>query len=166
MLDKKIHIKVSKNMNIPVLPGVYCFYTGNDIIYIGSSCNLKKRITLSHQTLSKIINDKIPEVFISYIITEKYIHIERGLINRHKPFYNKVKTVLIKTNYPKMVKAMHMAADRELRKLSRKYISKETYLKLAKKHDVSGQTVINYIYGLGSDGFLKQCLIEDFQAGV
>lgn len=163
MLDKKVNIKVSKKMIIPAASGVYRFFTGKDIIYIGSAINLKSRVNFTHQKLLRIIKDKVPNVMVSYILTEYYFSMERFLINKHKPFYNKIKPVFIKTNYPKVAKKIHMEADRKLRKLSNRYISKDTIIKLAKKHDVSGQTVINYIYGLGKDGFLKQCLIEDLK---
>lgn len=62
----------------------------------------------------------------------------------------------------------HRLTDRKLNKLAQKHINGNTLrteaARLGKKYDVSGQTIINYIYGQGKDGFLKEALISELAA--
>lgn len=59
----------------------------------------------------------------------------------------------------------HMDTDKRLNKVAQKVINKnrlrEISRELAPKYQVSSQTIINYIYGQGKDGFLKEALIAD-----
>lgn len=63
------------------------------------------------------------------------------------------------------VKQRHKAIDKQLNKVAQKIINapntRAEAKKLAIKYQVSGQTILNYIYGMGSDGFLKEALIAD-----
>jgi len=63
------------------------------------------------------------------------------------------------------VKQRHKAVDKRLNKAAQKIINGPNTRKevkpLAEKHGVSGQTILNYLYGMGSDGFLKEALIAD-----
>lgn len=65
------------------------------------------------------------------------------------------------------LKKLHKATDKKLLAVAQKAINhgnmKEISKNLGEKHGVSGQTIRNYVFGQGKDGFLKQCLIEDFE---
>lgn len=62
----------------------------------------------------------------------------------------------------------HKEIDKELGLVSRKVLSKakshfSIANKIAAKYDKSWQTILNYANGQGSDGFLKEALLEDFK---
>ena len=63
------------------------------------------------------------------------------------------------------VEQRHRKTDKTLNRVAQKLINsprtKSAVLPLAKKHGVSSQTILNYLYGMGSDGFLKEALISD-----
>lgn len=63
------------------------------------------------------------------------------------------------------VKQRHIRANKALSRAAQKIKNGPNTRKavepLAKKHRVSGQTILNYLYGMGSDGFLKEALIAD-----
>lgn len=63
------------------------------------------------------------------------------------------------------VEQRHRKTDKSLNRLAQKIINgpntKLAIQPLAKKHGVSSQTILNYLYGMGSDGFLKEALIAD-----
>lgn len=63
------------------------------------------------------------------------------------------------------IKQRHRNTDKRLNKAAQKIINsnklREFAKELAPKYDVSGQTIINYIYGQGKDGFLKEALIDE-----
>lgn len=63
-----------------------------------------------------------------------------------------VKQRHIKTNSVLNKSAQHILQSKNTKKI----ISP-----LALKYDVSLQTILNYLHGMGSDGFLKEALIED-----
>lgn len=62
-------------------------------------------------------------------------------------------------------KQLHKDADKRLKAAAQKVIDADGVRKFARevapKYKISGQTVINYIYGQGKDGFLKECLIDE-----
>jgi len=59
----------------------------------------------------------------------------------------------------------HKATDKKLNKLAQPVIngqSARTWAKQAgEKYGYTGQTILNYLYGMGKDGFLKEALIQD-----
>jgi len=63
------------------------------------------------------------------------------------------------------LKQRHTSTDKRLNKAAQKVINGPSLRNWAKKagekYDVTGQTIINYLYGMGKDGFLKEALIED-----
>ena len=58
------------------------------------------------------------------------------------------------------LKEKHRLADNKLFKLSSKHSNSATAKHLAMKFNVSPQTILNYLHGLGADGYLKDCIIE------
>lgn len=58
-------------------------------------------------------------------------------------------------------KIKHKEANKALHKLSEKHGNKDTAKKLAVKFGVSSQTILNYLHGMGSDGYLKDAIILD-----
>jgi len=62
------------------------------------------------------------------------------------------------------LKSKHEKANKMLLKLSSKHSNKDTASRLARLFDVSDQTILNYLHGRGSDGFLKMCIIEELTA--
>jgi len=68
------------------------------------------------------------------------------------------------------VKQRHSRTDKALNRAAQRIINgpntRQAVKPLAKKHGVSGQTILNYLYGMGSDGFLKEALIADLQNHV
>ena len=67
------------------------------------------------------------------------------------------------------IKQRHKETDRALNKAAQRVINSRSLRRWAQvagdKHGFTGQTIINYLYGMGKDGFLKEALIEDLQAG-
>ena len=64
------------------------------------------------------------------------------------------------------LKERHRAANKELCKLSEKILEGNHKVGLdpmAKKLNVTYQTIRNYCYGMGSDGFLKEAIIEELK---
>lgn len=63
------------------------------------------------------------------------------------------------------VEQRHRKTDKTLNRLAQKVINgpntRGAVKPLAKKHGVTPQTILNYMYGMGSDGFLKEALITD-----
>lgn len=63
------------------------------------------------------------------------------------------------------VEQRHRKTDKTLKRLAEKLINapntRKEVIPLAEKHGVTPQTVLNYLYGMGSDGFLKEALIAD-----
>jgi excinuclease UvrABC nuclease subunit len=78
------------------IAGVYCvcvFNTTkqkNQIIYIGSSKDIGKRVNSTNHFYRLMCNDKREDeiVFIKYKETSNYIQIEKQLIKKIKPFLN------------------------------------------------------------------------------
>lgn len=66
----------------------------------------------------------------------------------------------------KNLQQLHKSANAELKKAAQDAINsnklRQTSKKLAAKYNISSQTVVNYVYGQGRDGFLKKCLTDDF----
>ena len=63
------------------------------------------------------------------------------------------------------VKQRHNKTDKALNRAAQPIINgtntRQAVKPLAKKHGVTPQTILNYLYGMGSDGFLKEALISD-----
>jgi len=82
--------------NLPSKSGVYLFYAGKEIIYIGKSVNIKARVA-SHLENAKlnikeaaIVNNA---TYLKYLITDsefKALLLESKLIQQHRPKYNSV----------------------------------------------------------------------------
>ena len=78
---------------IPSLPGVYYFYEGKKLLYVGKSINLKRRIryhqlnTYNSQLIDTIFN-RIDKIEFK-ILNENNIHqYEINEIRRLKPIFN------------------------------------------------------------------------------
>ena len=75
---------------VPELSGVYVIFMFNygsrrmRLIYIGSSKNLKKRIS-THPILSK----KVFNTKLYFMVCQDYFGIEKHLIKKHKPILNR-----------------------------------------------------------------------------
>jgi excinuclease ABC subunit C len=96
-MQKEINIRRNFNFQtIPATIGVYFFYAGDTVIYIGKSVNLKARIK-THFDNAKI-NQKEAAIInkattLKYIITDseiKALLLESKLIQRYKPRYNTI----------------------------------------------------------------------------
>ena len=68
------------------------------------------------------------------------------------------------------LKQRHLRTDKRLNRVAKKIINgpnpRQAVKPLAEKFNVSGQTILNYLYGMGSDGFLKEALIDELQKGL
>lgn len=64
----------------------------------------------------------------------------------------------------------HTATDKTLNRAAQRIINgpsaRQAIKPLAVKYGVTGQTILNYMYGMGKDGFLKEALINDLKNGV
>lgn len=65
------------------------------------------------------------------------------------------------------LKKRHKETDIQLKKLAPslfdKKDSRDRLYKIAANCNVTAQTVKNYIYGIGSDGYLKDAIIEELK---
>ena len=82
--------------NLPSQSGVYLFYSGKEIIYIGKSVNIKARVA-SHLENAKINNKEAAIIShadrLEYLLTDsefKALLLESRLIQQHQPKYNAV----------------------------------------------------------------------------
>jgi len=59
----------------------------------------------------------------------------------------------------------HKSTDKRLNRAAQKVIggpSARTWAKkMGEKYGYTGQTILNYLYGMGKDGFLKEALIDE-----
>jgi excinuclease UvrABC nuclease subunit len=85
---------------LPLLPGVYCIYINNEIVYIGSSVNIKKRIgEYKFESHCKKYNitpwqfiDKTLPIFVKISLSKKlgdWAMKEIRLISKLQPKFNK-----------------------------------------------------------------------------
>jgi excinuclease UvrABC nuclease subunit len=83
--------KTITNFDIPEDSGVYfIFDKDNNLIYVGSSTNIRRRIA-QHQGIGITITRMVkPEDIdkVSFIITNNYICLEEDFIKAFKPKYN------------------------------------------------------------------------------
>lgn len=88
-----IDIEFTKK-NIPKGPGVYFFYSKNNIIYIGKAKNLQKRVLSYYK--KNVLDYKVTNIIskadkIDWILSKnekEALILESELIHRHKPRYN------------------------------------------------------------------------------
>lgn len=59
----------------------------------------------------------------------------------------------------------HIKTDKQLRDAAGKVVNGKSARKWAEemgeKYNVTGQTILNYIHGMGKDGFLKEALLTE-----
>lgn len=66
------------------------------------------------------------------------------------------------------LKQRHTKTDKRLNLAAQKVINGKTPVRAwakeaGTKYGVTGQTILNYLYGMGKDGFLKEALLEDLK---
>lgn len=64
------------------------------------------------------------------------------------------------------LKQRHTASDKELKKLAHQLLEgnhKKEFTPIAVKLGVTYQTIRNYCYEMGSDGYLKDAIIEELK---
>jgi predicted transcriptional regulator len=63
------------------------------------------------------------------------------------------------------LKQRHQSTDKRLNKAAQAVINGQSARawaeKTGKKYGYTGQTILNYLYGMGKDGFLKEALLQD-----
>jgi len=93
-VDKIKFIKDTKFENLPKTSGVYFFYSGKELIYIGKAINIKNRVKNHFQQPSyrdNLFIDKVNK--IGFIETNSEIEaliLEANLIKKHQPRFNVV----------------------------------------------------------------------------
>lgn len=78
----KFNVKEIKN--IPSIPGIYYFYEGEKLMYIGKTTNLKRRITqhkLNHNWATIHNNSQLIDIIFARITEIKIIFIDKTLIS-------------------------------------------------------------------------------------
>ena len=90
-----------KLKNFPKKSGVYRFISNNEVIYIGSSNNLYKRMAEHKSCINKGSNGKTQQDFYQFLQsnyftvefqpTDNYRQLEQKLIELHNPKYNAIR---------------------------------------------------------------------------
>lgn len=78
---------------IPSMPGIYCLVVQSQILYIGKTANLKRR--LSNHLRIKQIREEYGECSIQYILTTE-LEVETDLIRHYNPALNRSKNPYVK----------------------------------------------------------------------
>lgn len=83
-------IEIKRTFHAPVCSGVYFFCNSEEVLYIGSSYNLRMRMG-SHE-IKRSIKKAEKNFFMYFIATRniEYVNLEKLLINTIKPKLNKI----------------------------------------------------------------------------
>lgn len=123
-----------KDLNLEKFPakaGVYWFVNNNEVIYVGSSYNLKKRMANHHycivagnnnnrkQDLYKFLKEK--EFTVEYELTEDYREVEGKKIFELKPRFNKQKFMGIDTDDYNEYHRLYLQKNKEYNEEHKQY---------------------------------------------
>jgi excinuclease UvrABC nuclease subunit len=86
--------KCIEHYNLPARPGVYAIYLSGELVYIGSSGNMRKRFAVhahNKNEVGRLLREEIERVVIKFRATRKYgdwAMVELRLLRRLRPPLN------------------------------------------------------------------------------
>jgi hypothetical protein len=166
-IGSKVYIGMTKNLKARIRQHTLNL---NDIIHYGNSvhnyCNLTKKEIIKHGIFISIIESNLTykQASASEIQNIRSTFKTGNCIN--KLIYTE-KVTLTKKNSFSFVYIRHIKANEKLQEIASFLLGNGDDNKIlstiAVKLNVTYQTIRNYCYGMGSDGYLKDAIIEELK---